>query len=207
MAQRRRNEEDFDEEDFDVEELEEEGDYTSSSEEFYEAPPQRSWNGSHRDQERDEAAQQPQENGEADDGAPEAQGHAAAPAAPAAAIRGQPQEEGRQLGERPAVRLGVVNSVMTAMQPIFRRQRRQALCMRRWMAQMHFEMCEIRFDIHRGFQDLLAAQPHQPEGSAEGQVPGPSAVASPHAEAPQHRRASGRGREQGPVRGDKRKRS
>ncbi|OCT76815.1 hypothetical protein XELAEV_18032018mg [Xenopus laevis] len=124
------------------EDFDEEGDYRSSSEEFYE-------------------------------------GHAAA--APAAGIGGRPQEEGRR-GERPRVQPGVVDSIMAAMQPMFR-----------WMAQMHFEMYEIRLDIHRGFQDLvavLAAQPHRPEGSAEGQVPGPST-------APQQWRARGCGRGQG----------
>ncbi|OCU00220.1 hypothetical protein XELAEV_18005999mg [Xenopus laevis] len=66
--------------------------------------------------------------------------------------------------------------------------------MRRWMAQIHGEMREMRMTIHRGFQDLvaaMAAQPHRPGGSVEGEVPGPSAAPPAPPEAPQHQRERG----------------
>ncbi|OCT82250.1 hypothetical protein XELAEV_18024767mg [Xenopus laevis] len=70
-------------------------------------------------------------------------------------------------------------------------------------------MQETRMTIHRGVQDLvaaMAAQPHRPGGSAEGQVTGPS-VAPPPPPPPEAQHQRGRGRGSGPVRGDKRKRS
>ncbi|XP_041429874.1 uncharacterized protein LOC121397315 [Xenopus laevis] len=133
-------------------------------------PPQTSRPDSGSDQDQDDAAQQPQEEGEAEDPdrAPEAQ-----------AIGGPPQEEGRRLGEQPAAQPGLVDAMMTAMQPLLHQQRRQELWMRRWMAQIHTDIRETQVIIHRGFQDLVAAQPHRPGGSAEGEVPGPPAAPPP----------------------------
>ncbi|XP_041435317.1 myb-related transcription factor, partner of profilin-like [Xenopus laevis] len=178
-------------------------------------PPQTSRPDS--DQDQGDAAQQPQEEGETDDSdrAPEAQEHRAerraqSPAvipvvpprhrAAATAIGGPPQEEGRRLADQPAAQPGLVN-VMLAM---LRQQRYQDLRMRRWMAHIYAEMRETRMAIHRGFQDLVAAQSHRPRGPAEGEVPGPPAAPPPPPEAPQHRRERGHGRGHSPVRGDKR---
>ncbi|XP_041423634.1 uncharacterized protein LOC121395117 [Xenopus laevis] len=163
-------------------------------------PPQTSRPDSDSDQDQDDAAQQPQEEGEAEDPdrAPEAQEHRAesraqspavipvvpprrraAATAAAAAIGGPPQEEGRRLGEQPAAQPGLVDAMMAAMQPLLHQQRCQELWMRRWMAQIHTDIRETQVIIHRGFQDLVAAQPHRPGGSAEGEVPGPPAAPPP----------------------------
>ncbi|XP_041417054.1 uncharacterized protein LOC121393215 isoform X3 [Xenopus laevis] len=103
----------------------------------------------------------------------------AAATAAAAAIGGPPQEEGRRLGEQPAAQPGLVDAMMAAMQPMLHQQRRQELWMRRWMALIHRDIQETQVTIHRGIQDLvaaMAAQPHQPGGSAEDEVPGPPAA-------------------------------
>ncbi|XP_041420805.1 myb-related transcription factor, partner of profilin-like isoform X2 [Xenopus laevis] len=166
-------------------------------------PPQTSRPDSSSDQDQDDAAQQPQEEGEAEDRdrAPEAQEHRAesraqspavipvvpprrraAATAAAAAIGGPPQEEGRRLGEQPAAQPGLVDAMMAAMQPMLHQQRRQELWMRRWMALIHRDIQETQVTIHRGIQDLvaaMAAQPHRPGGSAEGEVPGPPAAPPP----------------------------
>ncbi|OCT57216.1 hypothetical protein XELAEV_18003861mg [Xenopus laevis] len=81
--------------------------------------------------------------------------------------------------------------MVAAMQPMLHQQCLQELWMRRWMAQIHTDIWETRMTIHRGFQDLMAAQPHRPGGSAEGEVPGPPAAPPPPPEAPQHRRELG----------------
>ncbi|OCT87437.1 hypothetical protein XELAEV_18021132mg [Xenopus laevis] len=91
--------------------------------------------------------------------------------------------------------------MVAAVQPMLHQQHHQELWMRRWMAQIHAEIRETRMTIHRGFQDLVAAQPHRPGGSAEGEVAGPPAALPPPPEAPQHRRERGHGRGHGPVRG------
>ncbi|OCT62611.1 hypothetical protein XELAEV_18043696mg [Xenopus laevis] len=114
-------------------------------------------------------------------------------------IGGPPQEEERRLGDQPAAQPGLIDTMVAAVQPM-----RQELWMRWWMAQIYTEIQETRMTIHRGFQDLvaaMAAQPHQPGGSAEGK--GPPAVPPPPPEAPQHQRERGHGRGHGPVRGDK----
>ncbi|OCT55354.1 hypothetical protein XELAEV_18002765mg [Xenopus laevis] len=72
--------------------------------------------------------------------------------------------------------------MMAAMQPMLHQQRRQELWMMRWMAQIHTDIRETQVTIHRGFQDLvaaMAAQPHRPGASAEGEVPGPPAAPPP----------------------------
>ncbi|OCT59741.1 hypothetical protein XELAEV_18000607mg [Xenopus laevis] len=80
--------------------------------------------------------------------------------------------------------------------------------MRQLMSPMDGHLHDINLSIHREFQDpvvVLEAQPHQPQGSAEGQAPGPSAAPPPPPEAPQQWRGRVCGMEQGPVQGDKRK--
>ncbi|OCT93209.1 uncharacterized protein LOC108709986 [Xenopus laevis] len=185
-------------------------------------PPQRSRQPSYRDQDWDEAAQRPQEEGEVDgDEALEAQEHQTEPRpqssavlpprrhAAAAGNGGQAQNQGHQLDEPPVGNDELVEAMVAAMQLVFRQQRRQDLwmrrCMRRWMAQIYDDLRDINLTIQHGFQNLiavLAAQPHQPEGSVEGQVPGPSGDPPPPPDDAQQQR----GRGQGPVRGEKRKR-